>query len=472
MERILTSRDSPHHQSGQLTSAIGGNSSQAIAPEKFVESLDINVFEHRQPQRFLDDVLGRLTTDFSLTSQIDQIEFLENVFVKLDALQPIAEGNDEFCAKAQSVKNGLLSHIRSLDPRHKLNDQIFSEIGVLELPERETLQPPPDLSVKARNDRIDFYRRSIDRTQSQPQEITSSAIQGFANLSNTCYANATLKTLIISIGAEELERHLRKLLKNSPPTHQAAINAFFPVIAGSSSSKGPLKDELATFFETLQKTDPFKHFKLIGREQDPHEFLSKLSEIFKLDQIKGRQITKIENYAREGKEDFANASVEWKLESNVSSDITLQAMWDELLKDEEVDYRWDGDDRSTETTKAAFYALDTSVGNGVFHHINAMSYGPLGASKIELTQLKVNAPVTFRCRDINDKKHYELTLEARDITVHSGSANSGHYYTVAKRKDGKWDVHNDARVYTVDNISNREQAKLINYVITNRKAIG
>lgn len=537
MDRVLTLGS---HFKPQLGTSLvaGGNSSRSITAEQFIESLDVNVFDRGQPQWFLDDTIHQSKTSLNLVTQIKQIEFLEHVFVKLDALQ--AEGNDEFSEKSQFVKNGLLNYIRTLDPRHKLNDRIFEKIGVLEIPKEAVLLPPPNLDVKTRNDRIDFYRRSINSTNHNlVPEIKSSATQGFVNLSNTCYANAALKALIIPIGANNLHHHLGNVLvtntqrvenltkylalsENSVnsaekvrletllntkamraeivggnqklgedaralmqevrkryegevavlPTYNQAIRTFLPVITDSGSGNGPLKHQLSSFFDVLQKTDLFNRFKLIGTEQDSHEFISKLGSIFQLDKIKGRQITRVEHFSREDKEGFEKNSVDWKLESNVSHDITLQAMWDDLSKAEKVDYKWDGDRQDTKTAKSTSYALDTSVGNSVYHHINAMRFGDFGASKVELNNLKVNSAVTFRCTDVNDNKRYELTLEARQMMIHSGSANSGHYYMVAKREDGKWDVHNDARVSVENSINSKEQVKFINYVITGRKAIG
>jgi len=369
--------------------------------------------------------------------------------------------------------------------------------------------------------------------------------RGFVNLSNTCYANSSLKTLIFSIGASSLYQHLEELLvtnkkrienlttylelcksgsspdekarldeslktdtlrieiikgngnleqnasrlqqevvkryqqeAGSLPNYNQVIESFLPVLTDCCVGKVALKLQLISFFNTLQKTDLFKGFVVTGVQQDPQEFISKLNVIFELDKIKGRQIQVIQNKKdannpdRKDRNNFINARYEWKLESNVAEDMTLQNMFDQLLAEEEVELVWEGDKAATVTLKSNSYVLDTSVGNRIFHHINAINYSTGVASKVKLTNLGVNSPVTFMCIDSIDNKPYEITLEARQVIIHHGfSANSGHYYMYSKREDGSWDIHDDADIYTTDRIHSKEQAKFINYEIVKREEI-
>jgi hypothetical protein len=303
-------------------------------------------------------------------------------------------------------------------------------------------------------------------------------IKPYVNLSNTCYVNSSIKLLIFSIGAVPLYEHLNELLKSSDNDQDKnALRAFLLVIADSCVGSEPLEFQLKSFLNALQKTSYFsgdvngdQNFTLIGRQQDPQEFLMKLNLLFKLDKIESRNIQ-----VKEVKQNQDNRSEKkshdcWMLESNTSvGTTTLQDMFDEFTSEEVIkDYIWEKD-QSIGMSKSLSYELNPTT-TQIFHHISAFKMvTPFGRSqpvplKVPLRKLNFDSAINFKCTD--NGQQINAQLEAQHIIVHKGrSADSGHYYLYCKRSDGGWDVHNDAQISFADNLRNDEQAKIVNYKI-------
>lgn len=301
-------------------------------------------------------------------------------------------------------------------------------------------------------------------------------LRGFKNLGQTCYANTSLKFLILTIGQERLFNHLANLTEPKD-----ALNKFIQIVLNAPDKddclppfQGEVLDtQLQELFIELQKLPTFNSFRIIRQQHDPSEFLCKLSALFALDQLSSHstylQSTLINGY----QERKAPQSPDTYLQTATITkpDATLQEIVEAIYPTEQVEVKWKENDlQNTLVTKRHELVVDLKQINRFNIHIAAVDYASAELKKIFFSQANFTDQIQVPVIDAQTRDKWQLTLEPQEIVVHRGStADSGHYYLYTKTGEG-WQKHDDENVFTT-NIQPGEQAKLISFAIVRKERI-
>lgn len=303
------------------------------------------------------------------------------------------------------------------------------------------------------------------------------SVCGFRNLGNTCYANSALKFLIFSMGDERLIGHLKSFAEKTPdPAKKEAAEKFIAVVEASMSEKGPLITELREFFSCLQKLDAFRGFKIVGVQHESHEFLAKVAEIFDFSQLPDRSVTLQQRLVRGDMQREPSGEPEFFSVFQVSgadAHATVQDIVNGACEPEEVEYRFEGEKQSSPATRVKQWMVSDIES---FQHFNiyleTLNYDlELGRqSRTTLENTSFNDDLVLQVLDEKTNSHWKVTFAPREVIVHSGGDDGGHYYMYAKQDKGGWVKHNDSTV-TSSEPGSREQARMIGFAVISREKV-
>lgn len=108
---------------------------------------------------------------------------------------------------------------------------------------------------------------------------------GFANLGQTCYANAALKLLIHSIGPAAMISHLENISASFPPEKIESLQEFVNLIRTAHTPQQSTAGVMKSFFTTLDKTNHFYLGKIIGTAQGTSYFYDAMHRLFEIEKI-------------------------------------------------------------------------------------------------------------------------------------------------------------------------------------------
>ncbi|MBJ7264778.1 MAG: hypothetical protein JHC61_14130 [Burkholderiaceae bacterium] len=295
---------------------------------------------------------------------------------------------------------------------------------------------------------------------------------GFPNQGNTCYANSSIKFLIGIVGVDPLIEHLHAVQQgldaNTSPAEAAAIEKFSQLLG--QMKKGEAID-IRDFWESLASTRIFAGFDFY-QMNDAQEFLAKLDTLLQLQNLAGSSVrvqeTLINGQAMRDGTGYQTFSHDVSV---LGTSATLQDIANLGVASEKVEIKWAyGDTVNTEVEKKRQLVADFQNFTRFNLHINALQYDEKTDSmiKLDLQNTDFTRRVTLPIVDSRSGEAWQVTLEPRDIIIHSGSATGGHYYMYSKEDDKHWVVHNDSAVRVENKVDTAAQAKFISFAVVDR----
>ena len=294
---------------------------------------------------------------------------------------------------------------------------------------------------------------------------------GLPNLGNTCYANASIKFLVGTTGIRPLFHHLHDLSRTeaiaNAPARAAAIGEFMDLLGSLQSHSSP---DMRPFLNALRQTDELKAFNLFVMN-DAQEFLAKLDSIFALDGIKGSSVSIRETLVNGAHTRARPDERSFSHEVNVAArNMSLQDIVNLGIASDTVEIRWaEGDANNVAVQKNRQYVADLDSLDRFNLHINALQYD---VATDEMTKVRINAdfnqPVVLPVLDSKTGKEWLVTLEPKDMIIHSGSAMGGHYYMYSKEGNSHWIVHDDRTVQVNDEVRRSDQPKFISFEVVDK----
>lgn len=274
---------------------------------------------------------------------------------------------------------------------------------------------------------------------------------GFPNQGNTCYANSSIKFLIGIVGVDPLIQHLHAVRQrmdvDASPAEVAAIGKFSQLLG---QMKAGSAIDIRDLWESLAKTEIFAGFDFY-QMNDAQEFLAKLDTLLELQNLAGSTVRVQETLIN------GNATRDGAGYRTFSHDVsvtdtsaTLQDIANLGVGSEKVDIKWAyGDTANTEVEKKRQLVADFQNLTRFNLHINALQYDDRTDSmvKLDLQNADFTRRVTLPIVDSQSGEEWQVTLEPRDIIIHSGTGTGGHYYMYSKEDDNHWVVHNDSSVH-------------------------
>ncbi|WP_454007716.1 type III secretion system effector BopA family protein [Alcaligenes sp. Marseille-Q7550] len=321
-------------------------------------------------------------------------------------------------------------------------------------------------------------------------------VRGFANLGNTCYANSALKFLMFSIGIPKLSEHLQGVINRSDDEGKKTCAEKFMNVINASIENNPnskktfivgyVKEELADFFEELQKQPAFGNmdgsgeigFKIVGEQQDARDFLARITDLFELN---GKDFSPInleskwKYYDLEREASDNPVPAYYKVVTINDASTSLQGIIDKTYAAEPgVAVRWNSDDtENVQATKINRWIVDEIEKLDRFNlNIEAVQEGPIDspAKKLNLQSIDFNSKVKMPVLDKSTNQTWVVSLEPRDVVIHAGNTTGGHYYMYSKLSKG-WSKHNDSMVSLEAHIPPREQPKLISFAVVEKQLL-
>ncbi len=281
------------------------------------------------------------------------------------------------------------------------------------------------------------------------QDFARQDMAGFANLGNTCYANAALKFLLHSVGRECLIAHLDMFWENSKDAQETqAAEDFIHLIMGAHAETGLVSNELDAFLRSLQQLAAFNAkkedqfgFQIIGRQNDASEFLARVSESFGLSALMGSTVDLDKGYVISGEY--------WATMVLQTGDGTLQGALNQA--------------RNVQ-----------GAPDWVVSDIEQLGQLPLRldhSQQVDTAQFDFDQLVQVVVTDQKSQQKSRLTLQPMQVIAHQGTAQSGHYYTYTKEHDGRWTCHDDVRVTVSPRIACGGKPTLINFSVVLKDAL-
>lgn len=324
-------------------------------------------------------------------------------------------------------------------------------------------------------------------------------VQGFANLGNTCYANSALKFLMFSIGIPQLNEHLQGVIDRSYDEGKKLCAEKFMNVINASIVNNPnsgnrfvddyVEKELTEFFEELQKQPAFGNmdgsgevgFKIVGEQQDARDFLARVTDLFKLNGKDFSPINLESKWTHNGLERNASdnpAPAYYKIVTVNDSSTSLQEIIDKSYAAEHgVTVRWNSDDvENVQATKIHQWVVDEIGKLDRFNlNIEAVQDGPVDspAKKLNLQSIDFNSKVKMPVLDKSTNQTWMVSFEPREVVIHDGSVNGGHYYMYSKREQPAlgWAKHDDRQVLSKHEIAPEEQPKLISFAVVEKQLL-
>jgi|GEM_PF-661645 len=403
------------------------------------------------PQGFKGQVLAILS----------HIPFLKNLSVVQAYTQRVAHDNAEV----------LTAFIQALGRDHSAD---AAAAALRNLGDRTV---PAPLSSKL-IERLDVEAKSISarlaKAAADARVLAHARIPatGFPNQGNTCYANSSIKFLIGIVGVDPLIRHLDAVRQgldgDELPAEAIAIDNFRQLLG--QMKKGEAID-IGNLWESLASTEIFADFDFY-QMNDAQEFLAKLDTLLQLQSLAGSSV-RVQETLVNGKatRDGAGYQTFSHDVSIASTSATLQDIANLGVGSEKVDIKWAyGDTDNTEVEKKRQLVADFQHLTRFNLHINALQYDARTDRmiKLDLRNTDFTSRITLPIVDARSGEEWQVTLEPRDIIIHSGSGASGHYYMYSKEDDTHWVVHNDSAVHVEDKVDMAAQAKFISFAIVDR----
>lgn len=273
---------------------------------------------------------------------------------------------------------------------------------------------------------------------------------GFANVGQTCYANAALKLLIHSIGPGALMSHLENISASISPEKIESAQKFSALIRAAhtpqQSNAGMMKD----FFTTLDKTDHFYLGNIIGQAQGTSYFYASMHKLFEIEKINNGDFSLIRESAG------TNGSKRTEQQSDIlhmllpdADNMDLQALVDTYSRGAEA---WS-------THRYQFQVSDEKA----LKTVNFM-VGPGVGSKAD--QLNFNDTVTIPIVNRISGKRFTATLKAKAIVFPKSSQPGVTHYVSYLKYDGTgFSLHNDWSVADGVEIKESNYPELISFSV-------
>lgn len=262
------------------------------------------------------------------------------------------------------------------------------------------------------------------------------AMAGFPNLGSTSHANAALKFLIHSVGAQRLARHLEDFMQRSDEMHRVAAQGFLQLIETSYSAQGPIPaDAFSSFLDDLQKLPAFENFPIAGTPHDPSGMLQKLWQSFELQKLEASSIA-----LRDDNNGLQPEAQYWTILKPASSDDSLQAIFDR--------------------TPAADWQLELRKG---LQHLTVEIDNSVADSPAMHSTRNFDFNQTVRLQITHGNQTEILTLEPREVVAFHGTDDAGHY--VAHAKDEQWVRYDDEQADVLSQMPSFEDVRFINFAI-------
>lgn len=340
-----------------------------------------------------------------------------------------------------------------------------SSSGHTPLDQRHIVKATRDAENAARMSR-GMASAPLQNTQTAPKTGRVSEMSGFPNLGNTCYANSALKLLIHAYGKERLIQHLQASMPGfRNDALKAAAEHLIGIIRAACESQDAAlaQNLLGKFFTALQEHPSFSgqgtgaRFQLIGRQNDSHEFLTKLVDVFRLDALEG--------YALALTPPDDNGMPADPFDENLAFGILHSAHvsgsggssgWplQRIVQNAEI---------SGSGKRHFWVTQDLDKLQRFTLHVNAVTSA---GGKLSLTGMDLSAPISLIVYDQASCSPWRVTLEPREAIIHQGAhPHSGHYYAYTKESDGSWTRHDDSQVLPKQHIAPHEQPTVISFAV-------
>lgn len=273
---------------------------------------------------------------------------------------------------------------------------------------------------------------------------------GFANLGQTCYANAALKLLIHSIGPAAMISHLENISASFPPEKIESLQEFVNLIRTAHTPQQSTAGVMKRFFTTLDKTNHFYLGKIIGTAQGTSYFYDAMHRLFEIEKINNGDLSLTRESIR------ADGSKKVEQQSDIlhillpdADDMDLQALVNTYS-------------RKTDASSTQRYQFQTSDEKAV-QTVNFM-VGPGVGSKTD--QLNFNDTVTIPVVNRISGKKFTATLKAKAIVFPKSSQPGVTHYVSYLKYDGKgFSLHNDWSVADGIEIQENNYPELISFSV-------
>lgn len=286
-------------------------------------------------------------------------------------------------------------------------------------------------------------------------EFSGKKMIGFANLGQTCYANAALKLLIHSIGPGALMSHLENISATISPEKIESVQEFVHLIRTAHTPQQSTAGVMKSFFTTLDKTDHFYLGKIIGQAQGTSYFYVAMHGLFEIEKINNGDFSLIrQTTGTNGARRIEQQSDILHILLPDADDMNLQALVNTYSR--KADARSTCQYQFQTTDEKALKTVNFMVGPGV-------------GSKTD--QLNFNDTVTIPVYNKTSGKKFIATLEAKAIVFPKSSQPGVTHYVSYLKYDGKgFSLHNDGNVADGVEIKENNYPELISFSVIKMEA--
>lgn len=281
-------------------------------------------------------------------------------------------------------------------------------------------------------------------------EFSGKKMIGFANVGQTCYANAALKLLIHSIGPGALISHLENISATISPEKIESLQELATLIRAAHTAQHSTAGVMTNFFTTLDKTDHFYLGNIIGQAQGTSYFYASMHKLFEIEKINNGDFSLIRVSAgTDGSKKTEQQSDILHMLLPAADNMDLQALVNTYS-------------RGAETSSTHRYQFQVSDERAL-KTVNFM-VGPGIGSKAD--QLNFNDTVTIPVVNRISGKKFTATLKVKAI-VFPKSSQPGvtHYVSYLKYDEKGFSLHNDWSVADGIEIKENNYPELISFSV-------
>lgn len=364
--------------------------------------------------------------------------------------------------KSESTKKSAFAFLLSLSKLSSVNyETLIRQIAKYHLPRTVLADYPLIDQIKPRPD-LDF-----SQCPSFDSEILGRSRTGFVGLINfgaTCYLNSLLQQLFmikpLRIGIQEAEIQVEDAEESLEDNLVYQLKVVF----------WNLQESDKQYFEPLGFCKAFKDYEgqplNMKQQQDVDEFFNllhdKIEEILKPSAhrnllkncVCGTFAHEIESldpehpYKSVREETFYRISLDIK-NKNILSEALDLFVKEDILDDDNKYYC----DMYSKELPAKKRYLISSLSNTVFIHLKRFEFNYNTMQRIKINDY-CEFPISLDLRPWSDNSHIDdayYLYELVGVLVHSGSADSGHYYSIIKdREQNAWFKFDDKYVEKFD----------------------